>query len=100
MATLTSTKAAKNGNGLGPKTIIATITGSTPVTQAELDGALQSIQAGVTVSNVFYPGGTIAGVVGFGGNTVYVAVQGASSLEGTTGTYHAGVDVTTIATFG
>ena len=102
-----TTGAGKTGNGLGPLTRIVTIA-KTNMTQAELDSTLTALASGVTVSSVFYAGGTIAGVSGDqAGNTfvsgtsdlVHVAIQGGDAPEGTAGSYTAGVTVAVVAVF-
>lgn len=60
-----------DGNGIGAKTYICAVTGSTPVTAAELNAAVAALAAGAT----------IAGVSGAGSNTVYVAVQGGNTPD-------------------
>lgn len=55
-----------DGNGVGPTTYVCAVTGSTPVTAAELNAAVAALAQF----------GTIAGVDEAGENTVYVAVQG------------------------
>ena len=97
MAAVTSNAIVKAGNGLGPVTRICTIT-NTGQTQAELDSAIQALQTGVTVSSVFYPGGTVAAVTALA-DTVHIALQGGVAPEGTAGSYTAATTVTVIATF-
>lgn len=87
----------KAGNGLGPITRICTIT-NTGQTQTELDSAIQALQTGVTVADVFYPGGTIAGVTALA-DVVHVALQGGVAPEGTAGSYTAATTVAVVATF-
>ena len=55
-----------DGNGVGPVTFLCEVTGSTPVTAAELNAAVAGLAAK----------GTIAGVANAGTNTVLVLVQG------------------------
>ena len=102
-----TTGSNSTGNGLGPLTRICTIA-KTNITQAELDSTLAALTTGVTVSNVFYPGGTISGISGDqSGNTfvagtsdlVHVAIQGGDAPEGTAGSYTAGVTVAVVAVF-
>ena len=98
MATVANTNAAVRAkNGLGSVTRICTIVNSGQ-TQAELDSAIQALTTGVTVSDVFYPGATVAGVTALA-DTVYVALQGGVAPEGTAGSYTASTTVTVIATF-
>ena len=98
MATVTNTNGkVRAGNGLGPITRICTVV-NTGQTQAELDAAIQALTNGVTVSDVFYPGGTVAGVTALA-DTVYVALQGGVAPEGTAGSYVADTTVTVVATF-
>lgn len=97
MAAVTSNAIVKAGNGLGPVTRICTIVNSGQ-TQTELDSAIQALTTGVTVSDVFYPGGTVAGVTALA-DTVHVALQGGVAPEGTAGSYTAATTVTVIATF-
>ena len=98
MATVTNTNGkVRAGNGLGPITRICTVV-NTGQTQAELDAAIQALTNGVTVSEVFYPGGTVAGVTALA-DTVYVALQGGVAPEGTAGSYVADTTVTVVATF-
>ena len=85
------------GNGLGPVTRICTIV-NTGQTQSELDSAIQALTTGVTVADVFYPGGTVAAVTALA-DTVYVALQGGVAPEGTAGSYTAATTVTVVATF-
>lgn len=68
MATVTKANGVNvtNGNGIGPVTYLCEVTGSTPVTAAELNAAVAAL--GAT--------GTIAGVANAGTNTVLVLVQG------------------------
>mgnify|MGYP001289614795 FL=1 len=86
MAGLTSTKAARNSNGLGPKTRIINLAKSN-MTQDELDAALRYLAAGdvagtndahtvagvscLTESGVFTPGTT---------DDVQVAIQGTGAF--------------------
>ena len=70
-----------DSNGIGAKTFICAVTGSEPVTAAELNAAVAALSAQATV----------AGVSGAGSDTVYVAVQGGNTPD------VSGVDV--IATF-
>ena len=97
MAAVTSNAIVKAGNGLGPVTRICTIVNSGQ-TQAELDSAIQALETGVTVSNVFYPGATVAGVTALA-DTVYVALQGGVAPEATAGSYTAATTVAVVATF-
>jgi hypothetical protein len=98
MAAVTNTNAAvRAGNGLGPVTRICTIV-NTGQTQEELDSAVQALQTGVTVSNVFYPGATVAGITALA-DTVHVALQGGVAPEGTASSYTTDTTVTVIATF-
>jgi len=85
------------GNGLGPITRICTVVNSGQ-TQAELDAAIQALTTGVTVSDVFYPGATVAGVTALA-DTVYVALQGGVAPEGTADSYVTGTTVAVVATF-
>lgn len=88
------------GNGLGPLTRICSIAKGSAMTQAEIDGAITALTAGVTVSNVFYAGATVAGVDGaVGDSTIHVALQGGDAPEGTAGSYYAGLTVAVVATF-
>jgi hypothetical protein len=88
------------GNGLGPVTRICTIAKGSAMTQAEIDGAIQALQAGVTVSSTFYPGATVAGLDGaVGDSTIHVALQGGVAPEGTAGSYYAGLTVAVVCTF-
>ena len=97
MAAVTNRAIVKAGNGLGPVTRICTVVNSGQ-TQAELDAAIAALTTGVTVSDVFYPGATVAGVTALA-DTVYVALQGGVAPEGTAGSYVAGTTVTVVATF-
>ena len=97
MANLTNPATTKAGNGLGPVTRILTVV-NTGQTQDELDTAIKNLQAGVTISDVFYPGGTIAGMTALA-DTVYVALQGGVAPEGTASSYATDTTVTVIATF-
>ena len=98
MAEVTNTNAAVRAkNGLGSVTRICTIVNSGQ-TQAELDSAIQALQTGVTVSDVFYPGATVAGVTALA-DTVYVALQGGVAPEGTAGSYTTATTVAVVATF-
>ena len=100
MASRTNPAVAKAGNGLGPTTRIVSIARGQAMTQAEIDGTLQALQAGVTVSDVFYPGATIAAVEGaVGDSTIYAALQGGVAPEGTAGSYYANVTVAVTNTF-
>lgn len=91
----------KAGNGLGPRTIIAAVTGSTPVTQAEIEGFVAGVTtqsaagAGVSAADAF----TVAAVGPLGGNTVYVALQGTGTLGTDAGDYFAGVTAAATVTF-
>lgn len=71
----------QNGNGIGAKTYLCEVTGSTPVTAAELNAAVAGL------AEV----GTIAGVANAGTNTVLVLVQGGPTPNVT--------DVSVTATF-
>jgi hypothetical protein len=97
MAAVDSRAIVKAGNGLGPVTRICTITNSGQ-TQAELDSAIQALTTGVTVSSVFYPGATVAGVTALA-DVVHVALQGGVAPEGTGGSYTAATTVAVVATF-
>ena len=97
MAIVTNNAIVTAGNGLGPTTRICTIV-NTGQTQTELDSAVQALQTGVTVSGVFYPGATVAGVTALA-DTVYVALQGGVAPEGTASSYTTDTTVTVIATF-
>jgi hypothetical protein len=98
MATVTNNAIVRASNGIGPVTRICTITNSGQ-TQAELDSAIQALTTGVTVSDVFYPGATVAGVTALA-DVVYVALQGGVAPEGTAGSYTAATTVAVVATFG
>jgi hypothetical protein len=87
----------KAGNGLGAVTRICTIT-NTGQTQAELDSAIDALTTGVTVTNVFYPGGTVAAMTALA-DTVHIALQGGVAPEGTAGSYTAATTVAVVATF-
>jgi len=98
MASVSNPNAAvRAGNGLGPITRICTIV-NTGQTQAELDEAIQNLQNGVTISNVFYPGATVAGVTALA-DTVYVALQGGVAPEGSASSYATDTTVTVVTTF-
>ena len=97
MATRTNPATTKAGNGLGPVTRILTVV-NTGQTQEELDTAIKNLQNGVTISNVFYPGGTIAGMTALA-DTVYVALQGGVAPEGTASSYATDTTVSVVATF-
>ena len=97
MAEVTNRAKTVAGNGLGPITRICTIT-NTGQTQAELDAAIKALTTGVTVSDVFYPGGTVAAVTALA-DTVYIALQGGVAPEGTAGSYAADTTVAVVATF-
>jgi hypothetical protein len=97
MAAVTNRATTKAGNGLGPITRICTIV-NTGQTQEELDLAIQNLTTGVTISNVFYPGATVAGMTALA-DTVYVALQGGVAPEGTASSYATDTTVTVIATF-
>jgi len=97
MAAVDSRAITVAGNGLGPVTRICTITNSGQ-TQAELDSAIQALTTGVTVSDVFYPGATVAGVTALA-DVVYVALQGGVAPEGTAGSYTTATTVAVVATF-
>jgi hypothetical protein len=58
-----------DGNGVGPTTYVCAVTGSTPVTAAELNAAVAALAQ-------FH---TVAGVDESGEDTVYVAVQGGNT---------------------
>ena len=97
MATRTNPATTKAGNGLGPVTRILTVVNSSQ-TQEELDLAIKNLQNGVTISNVFYPGGTIAGMTALA-DTVHVALQGGVAPEGSNSSYATDTVVSVIATF-
>ena len=98
MASVSNPNAAvRAGNGLGPITRICTIV-NTGQTQSELDEAIQNLQNGVTISNVFYPGATVAGVTALA-DTVYVALQGGVAPEGSADSYATDTTVTVVTTF-
>jgi len=97
MASLTNNAKTKAGTGLGPITRIVTVVNSGQ-TQDELNTAIQNLQAGVTISNVFYPGATVAGMTALA-DTVYVALQGGVAPESTAGSYATDTTVTVVATF-
>jgi len=98
MASVSNPNAAvRAGNGLGPITRICTIV-NTGQTQSELDEAIQNLQNGVTISNVFYPGATVAGVTALA-DTVYVALQGGVAPEGSASSYATDTTVTVVTTF-
>jgi len=98
MASVSNPNAAvRAGNGLGPITRICTIV-NTGQTQAELDEAIQNLQNGVTISSVFYPGATVAGVTALA-DTVYVALQGGVAPEGSASSYATDTTVTVVTTF-
>ena len=97
MATLSNNAKVKAGNGLGPKTYICTIT-NTGQTQGELDSAIQALTYGVTVSSVFYPGGTVSGVTALA-DVVHVAIQGGVAPEGSASSYTTDTTVAVVATF-
>ena len=85
------------GNGLGPVTRSCTIT-NTGQTQAELESAIAALTTGVTVADVFYPGGTVAASTALA-DTVHIALQGGVAPEGTAGSYTAATTVAVVATF-
>src|SRR6056300_314250 len=98
MASVSNPNAAvRAGNGLGPITRICTIV-NTGQTQTELDTAIQNLTNGVTISNVFYPGATVAGVTALA-DTVYVALQGGVAPEGSASSYATDTTVAVVATF-
>jgi hypothetical protein len=97
MATVATTAIVTASNGLGPTTRICTIS-NTGQTQGELDSAIQALQTGVTVSSVFYPGATVAGVTALA-DVVYVALQGGGVPEGSAGSYTTATTVAVVATF-
>ena len=97
MAAVESRAKVVAGNGLGPITRICTIT-NTGQTQDELDLAIQNLTTGVTVTDVFYPGGTVAGVTALA-DTVHVALQGGVAPEGTASSYATDTTVAVVATF-
>ena len=97
MATRTNPAVTKAGNGLGPITRIVTVVNNSQ-TQDELDLAIKNLQNGVTISNVFYPGATVAGMTALA-DTVHVALQGGVAPEGTASSYATDTTVTVIATF-
>lgn len=98
MASVSNPNAAvRAGNGLGPITRICTIV-NTGQTQDELDLAIQNLTNGVTISDVFYPGATVAGVTALA-DTVYVALQGGVAPEGTASSYATDTTVTVVTTF-
>ena len=104
MAAVTNRAVATTGNGIGPRTIIASIIGAgSDVSQAELDGTLQALTVqsaaggGVSAADAF----TIAGVSGtVASGTMYVALQGSGTLGTDAGDYYTGVTVAAVATFG
>ena len=103
MATVTNTNGkAKAGNGLGPRTIIASITTGSAMTQAELDGTIAGLTmqsaagAGVSAADAF----SVAGISGaVGDTTLHVALQGTGVLGTDAGDYYAGVTAAAVATF-
>ena len=98
MASVSNPNAAvRAGNGLGPITRICTIV-NTGQTQTELDTAIQNLTNGVTISNVFYPGATVAGVTALA-DTVYVALQGGVAPEGSASSYATDTTVAVVTTF-
>ena len=97
MASLTSNAKTKAGNGLGPVTRIVTVV-NTGQTQTELDTAIKNLQNGVTISSVFYPGATVAGMTALA-DTVHVALQGGVAPESTASSYATDTTVTVVATF-
>ena len=97
MATVATSAKVTASNGIGPTTRICTIS-NTGQTQAELDSAIQALQTGVTVTDVFYPGATVAGVTALA-DVVHVALQGGGAPEGSAGTYTAATTVAVVATF-
>ena len=106
MATVTNVNGkAKAGNGLGGKTIIATVTGTddTNVTQAELDGFVQGVTSGeIAGSPAQTDAFTIAGITGTAdgaSGAVFVAIQGTGTLQTTKGDYFANVKALATATF-
>lgn len=105
MASLTSYANAKAGNGLGPRTIIATVTGTddTNVTQAELNGFIKGVTSGeIAGSPAQTDAFTVAAVSGTAdgaSGAVYVALQGTGTLQVTKGDYFADVKSLATATF-
>lgn len=93
----------KTGNGLGPRTLIVSVTGAGgDVSQAELNGTVQAITtqsapgAGVAAADAF----TVAGVSGtIASGAMYLVLQGTGTVGTDAGDYYAGVTVgaTTIA---
>jgi len=97
MASRSNPAITKAGNGLGPVTRIVTVVNSSQ-TQDELNLAIQNLTNGVTISNVFYPGATVAGMTALA-DTVHVALQGGVAPEGTASSYATDTTVTVVATF-
>jgi hypothetical protein len=97
MAAVASRAITVAGNGLGPVTRICTIS-NTGQTQAELDSAIQALTTGVTISAVFYPGATVAGVTALA-DVVHVVLQGGVAPEGTASSYTTDTTVAVVATF-
>jgi hypothetical protein len=97
MASRSNPAITKAGNGLGPVTRIVTVVNSGQ-TQDELNLAIQNLTNGVTISNVFYPGATVAGMTALA-DTVHVALQGGVAPEGTASSYATDTTVTVVATF-
>ena len=97
MASRSNPAITKAGNGLGPVTRIVTVVNSGQ-TQDELNLAIQNLTNGVTISNVFYPGATVAGMTALA-DTVHVALQGGVAPEASADSYATGTTVTVVATF-
>jgi hypothetical protein len=91
----------KEKSGLGPTTVVVAVTGSTPVTQAELNGFVAGVTtqslpgAGVAAADAF----SVAAVGPVGGNTVHVVLQGTGTLGTDAGDYFAGVTAAAVVTF-
>jgi hypothetical protein len=97
MATITSYAKAKSGvSGLGAKTYIVTIgVGGGAMSQAQLDGILKGLQAGVSLvnGNAKTDAFTVVGIAdtftAASSTSAVVAIQGTGTPSTTTGEYYA-----------
>ena len=90
----------KNGNGLGPRTlIVSAVKDSGDISQADLNALVQAITIGKDIGDT-NDAFTVAGVSAFdGSDPVYLALQGTGTLGTSSGDYVTGFTLTVVAEF-
>ena len=90
----------KNGNGLGPRTLIVSVNkGTGDVTQADLNALVAALTIGKDVGDT-NDAFTVAGVSSFdGSDPLYLALQGTGTVGTGAGDYVADITLAVVAEF-